>query len=372
MTEPDASPRRRAARLHGIVLLVLVGGSLLAPDTLDTWADTRDAGWARTAARAWAEPVGGVSRSLSLDAPLRFIEGRWEDLSDGGARPAAAPAVKPTDEAPATTGGATTSLPPSSSTGSSTTGSSTTGAPSTSEAPSTTGAPPTTRAPRTVDADEPLRILAVGDSLMLDLQYGMDRVLDPRADVTVEGRGALGFGFTVPHWDWDDHVLTDYDRLVADVRPDVVVVMIGANEFEGYAIEGEDLVPGSRRWREVLSERTDDAIAHWRADGAHVYWWTTPRMRDARFLTDDLNAVWIDAATAWGAGVTMIDSMAVLGDAEGAYREVLTDASGAEVPLRKDHGVHFHEVGADLLARQLEDRLVEDGWVVDGWVEPGS
>ncbi len=205
----------------------------------------------------------------------------------------------------------------------------------------------------------------MGDSLMLDLQYGLERVLDQRTDVRVEGRGALGFGFTVPHWDWDDDVLVDYDRLVADVAPDVVVVMIGANEFEGHAIEGEDLVPGGRQWREVLSVRADEAIAHWRAGGAHVYWWTTPRMRDARFLTDDLNAIWIEAADGWGAGVTVIESMAILGDVDGSYREVLRDETGVEVPLRKDHGVHFHEVGADLLARQLEDRLVRDGWVVN-------
>ena len=32
--------------------------------------------------------------------------------------------------------------------------------------------------------------------------------------------------------------------------------------------------------------------------------------------------------------------------------------------LRKEHGVHFHEVGADMLARQLEERLVADGWLI--------
>ena len=87
-------------------------------------------------------------------------------------------------------------------------------------------------------------------------------------------------------------------------------------------------------------------------------------MRDARFLTDDLNAVWERASKAWGAGVTVIDSMAVLGDAEGAYRETLVDRSGVEVPLRKGAGVHFHEVGADMLARQLEVRLMADGWLI--------
>ncbi len=319
MTEQVVSPRRRATRLVILLMLVLVGASLLAPDTVDTWADTRDAGWGRTVARAWADPVGDFSRRLLMDVPLRRVE-RLVDGERGGAVPGGL--ARPGPDAPSTT-----------------------------------------RAPRTADADRPLRILAVGDSLMLDLQYGMERDLDRRPDVVVEGRGALGFGFTVPYWDWGDDVLTDYDRLVAEVAPDVVVVMIGANEFEGHAIDGEDLTPGSPRWREVLADRAGEAIAHWRVGGAHVYWWATPRMRDARFLTDDLNAVWVGAAEAWGAGVTMIDSMAVLGDADGAYREVLSDGSGAEVALRKDHGVHFHEVGADLLARQLEARLVADGWL---------
>ena len=86
-------------------------------------------------------------------------------------------------------------------------------------------------------------------------------------------------------------------------------------------------------------------------------------MRDPRFLTDDLNTVWARASEGWGAGVTLIDSMGVLGDVDGAYRETMVDDSGMEVPLRKEHGVHFHEVGADMLARQLEAHLIADGWL---------
>ncbi len=324
MTEPSNAPRRRAARILGLVLLTLLGASLLAPDAVDSWADGSDPGWERSLARLWADPAGDLARRLALDVPLRELA----DLVDGSlsetSRSPGVPAVRPD-----------------------------------------AGAPPITAAPRAATSEGPLRILAVGDSLMVDLQYGMERELDPRSDVLVEGRGALGFGFTVPHWNWEGDVLIDYGRLVAEVSPDVVVVMIGANEFEEYAVNGEDLTPGTRRWREILFQRADEAIAHWRAGGAHVYWWTTPQMRDARFLTDDLNAIWTRAAEVWGAGVTMIDSMGVLGDDKGAYREALVDASGVEVALRKERGVHFHEVGADMLARQLETRLIADGWLAD-------
>ena len=59
----------------------------------------------------------------------------------------------------------------------------------------------------------------------------------------------------------------------------------------------------------------------------------------------------------------MIDSMRVLGDVDGAYRETMVGDSGMEIQLRKEHGVHFHEVGADMLARQLEAHLMADGWL---------
>jgi hypothetical protein len=212
-------------------------------------------------------------------------------------------------------------------------------------------------------AENPLRILGVGDSLMLDLQYGLERVLSPRADITVEGRGALGFGFVVPHWDWEEDVLPDYDGMIATIRPDVVVAMIGANEFQGYAIEGEDLAPGSARWRQVLAGRADEAIAHWIAGGARLYWWTTPAMADPEYLTKDLNEVWAEAVDAWTPWATTLESMAVLGDTNGEFQWDFTAEDGTIVALRKQHGVHFFEIGADLLARQLEERLVADGWL---------
>ncbi|HIM84549.1 MAG TPA: DUF459 domain-containing protein [Acidimicrobiia bacterium] len=390
MSRQRPRARGRAGRSFLVAVLVLVSGSLALPDSVDTWAATQPAGWRRSLVRTWADPVGDLGRRLRLDEPMAVMA----DLVDTDPtmvtlppaerpatvttrQPAASPTTTwPTVASPTTTGqpAVTTSGQPSvsPSTTPSTTAappeqpsamvaSTTIAATAPEPAPSTT---PPTPAFRTASPEEPLRVLAVGDSLMLDLQYGLERVLDPRPDVVVEGRGALGFGFTVPHWDWDDDVLADYADMVASFQPDVVVVMIGANEFQGYALEGEDLEPGSERWREVLLERADDAMSRWRAGGATVYWWTTPAMRGAGYLTDDLNGVWATTVDAWMEGAGMIDSMAILGGPDGAYRESIEDSDGSPIPLRKEHGVHFFEVGADLLAMQLEDRLVVDGWLV--------
>ena len=59
----------------------------------------------------------------------------------------------------------------------------------------------------------------------------------------------------------------------------------------------------------------------------------------------------------------MLDSMQVLGTSDGSYRDEIVNEDGSIVAIRKEHGVHFFEVGADLLAVQLEEQLVADGWL---------
>ena len=424
MGDPSRQSRRAATRLFLVAGLVLVGGSLLSPGVVEVWAETRSSGWHRSVARIWSEPVSELSQALHLGAGRRLAS----ELLEGDVKPVATlpPAIRPhqiadsralstttlasmaaaatttmasptTTVVPTTTGTPTTapisqttlvvgsvpkeavssttvpvtSVPvstvPATTPISSTTVPAATAAASTTIPSATTTVPQGLVAVRRATSAEPLRILGVGDSLMLDLQYGLERVLDPRADVTVEGRGALGFGFVVPFWDWEEDVLPDYDHMVATIRPDVVVAMIGANEFQGYAIAGEDLEPGSQRWREVLETRADEAISHWLAGGARLYWWTTPVMADSDYLTQDLNEVWASAVVSWEPWATTLNSMEVLGDEDGGFRWHLTMPDGSLLALRKEHGVHFHEVGADMLARQLEERLVVDGWLtLDG------
>ena len=373
------APRRQAVRILAVSLLVLLGGSLLAPDSVQTWADTQPDGWRRSLAAAWADPVGRLSRSLGVDRPLTAASDALDTDDRGLPVTTLPPATRPTttlivpttttpptsttSRPPPTTSGATTSSSEGpSSTVTTTTTTTTTSTPPPSVPPSP---PTTTLAPRVASPEEPLRILALGDSLMLDLQYGLARVLGARDDVLLTGKGALGFGFTVPHWDWDEDVLRDYDLSVAQARPEVILMMIGANEFEGHVVEGEALPAGSDRWREVLAERADEAVAHWLAGGGHVYWWTTPLMRDSRFsAVEDLNVVWEDTMGAWAPAGSVLDSMEVLGDGDGRYRDEIVNEDGSIVPLRKEHGVHFLEIGADLLAKQLEEQLLADGWLL--------
>ena len=364
-----------------VMCFFLIFASFLAPGVLDIWASTQKNDFRRDLAKEWSDSVGEISRNIKINEIREFseriIEGSLtEEMLEPLVKPVSTIKVESfavneevleekDEEVKITEGKSTpssiensTSLPPSS----------TTLSPATTSVATTTTfviSEPSIKAQRTGTAEDPLRILAVGDSLMLDLQYGLERILEPRPDVHIEGRGALGFGFTVPHWDWEDDVIPDYNLMVGKVRPDVVVAMIGANEFQGYAIEGEDLEPGSFRWSEILTERAHDAISHWIAGGAYLYWWTTPKMSDPSYLTDDLNSIWDSVVGDWYPKAEMVDSMKVLGDEEGEFRWNMKMLDGSIIPLRKEHGVHFFEVGADGLSRQFEEILERDGWIKD-------
>ena len=376
-----------------VMLFFLLSASFLAPDVVEIWASTQKNDWRRDLAQEWSEPVGELSRKAKIseirEKSKEIIE---SSNTESFLLPLSLPTVpstslllgdlsessKKTTTKPKATQANTQSsyqeIPVQSSLEEIVTDNeiivetTSTLLPSVSSTTSTTTSMPTgdsVAALRQATDEKPLKVLAVGDSLMLDFQYGLERIIEPRPDLEVEGRGALGFGFTVPHWDWEDDVIPDYNLMVGEVRPDVVTVMIGANEFQGYAIEGEDLEPGSRRWREVLTKRAHDAVSHWLADGAYLYWWTTPKMSDPSYLVDDLNSVWEEVVAAWAPRAKMVESMKVLGDEEGAFKWNIEMPDGSILPLRKEHGVHFFEVGADALSVQFEELLVEDGWLKD-------
>ncbi len=372
-----------------IMCFFLIFASFLAPGVLDIWASTQKNDFRRDLAKEWSDSVGEISRNIKINEIREFSERLIEgSLSEELLEPLVKPVltlnaesssmqqealdekdteVKETEEKSTQSSienstllspSSTILLPPSS-----TTLSTATTAVTATTTTTFVDSEPFIKARRKGTPEEPLRILAVGDSLMLDFQYGLERILEPRPDVKIEGRGALGFGFTVPHWDWEDDVIPDYNLMVGKVRPDVVVVMIGANEFQGYAIEGEDLESGSFRWSEVLTERAHDAISHWIAGGAYLYWYTTPKMSDPSYLTVDLNNIWDAVVSDWYPKAEMVDSMKVLGDEEGEFRWNMEMLDGSIIPLRKEHGVHFFEVGADGLSRQFEEILEKDGWL---------
>ena len=191
-----------------IMCFFLIFASFLAPGVLDIWASTQKNDFRRDLAKEWSDSVGEISRNIKINEIREFseriIEGSSsEEMLEPLVKPVLAPnaeslstkeelleekdiEVKTTEEksTPSSIENLTSLLPTST----------TFSTPTTAVAVNTTttfvDSEPFIKARRTGTIEDPLRILAVGDSLMLDFQYGLERILEARPDVNIEGRGA--------------------------------------------------------------------------------------------------------------------------------------------------------------------------------------
>jgi len=206
------------------------------------------------------------------------------------------------------------------------------------------------RAPKPPHAS-PLRMLVVGDSLSISLGEQMEHALAGAVGIDYTRDGTRSTGLTRPELlDWPARLR---ERVAGD-PPDVVVIMIGANDV--MPVEGPD---GSRvffdnpAWPEAYAAKARELVAICRAANPHVrvYWVGVPAMGEAELAK---GAIQVNAALssmcAATPGCRFIDTHAAFSDPDGRYsRHGRDGATGEHLTLRTADGVHMTEAGARLL-----------------------
>ena len=116
---------------------------------------------------------------------------------------------------------------------------------------------PFTGSARTLTAADPLRVLLVGDSVSYDAEPGIAAALRATGVAQVTARNVLGFGLTVDEpFDWR----TEWPKLVAETRPELVVAFFG----------GWDESFVTQHGAEAYGRRVDEAVAILTAEGARL------------------------------------------------------------------------------------------------------
>ena len=242
-------------------------------------------------------------------------------------------------------------------------GASTTSAATTSAAltrPFTTGAS-TTRA-STARRPAPARpVLEVGDSLGIDLGWGLtDELSGSRDRLVAVAVGDTGLA-EPSYYDWPAQLAVDL-RLY---HPGTVVVFLGANDVESFYSANRFLPFGSPGWAALYGKRVAKMMDEAVSAGAKVLWVGMPPMEGPSFSSDmaTLNAVYRTEALAHRPDVSYYASWRVLGGPQGQYRGALTGPGGEQVALRAPDGVHITRSGGDLLAKAVVTRLKRLGWL---------
>jgi len=354
----------RPRSLRSVLIATFVGlglSALLNVHSLQESAGLLEHGPRRDLAVGAVTPLAMLSAALRLDRPHAALSAAATRLSDGAV--ATSMALAYADIAPSEPAPVEREEPPA--------------APSdeppadTTEAglgEQSTGLPDRER--RAISTQAPLRVWALGDSLLTLPAFDLQQRLYQSGLAWAEHDSRHSTGLARPdNFDWPGEV---EERLQTGI-PDVVVFMFGANDgtsmvvdqpYKFLPLEEEHWASADGEWAAEYAARVGRLMDRMGRAEAEVIWIGIPPVRDpvrARHCAV-LNAVF-EAEAASRPDVTFIDTRGMFSgeDVEGTYASTLTDETGERVQVRNPDGVHLNEVGAAMLSEHLYT-LIDDAW----------
>jgi lysophospholipase L1-like esterase len=330
---PQVRPDRRrpapAGKVLASMLVCFLVWSLLDARELRRSAEASSIGARRTAALAVLGPLFVVSRWTGMDTVGGWVSralGRNPDDAPGGEL-----AVPPV----------ATGAPPARIVGSARRG---------VRLPTAGGIREYTLLPvRTPTRGNPERILVIGDSFAIGLGLGVTRSLG-NGPFKVVRQGRESTGLSRPdYFDWMSQMRVDVQRY----RPDIIVAMLGGNDFQDLVVPGHGSVRRFEvtQWNALYRQRVSRLMALATSGGARLVWVGLPPSRSPVLPdagVERMNAIY-QAESTYHPGVVYLDSWQLFARGGGYAAYIRLGKSHHLTQVREGDGVHFTVVGYDHL-----------------------
>ncbi|KAF5029681.1 hypothetical protein DSECCO2_646060 [anaerobic digester metagenome] len=206
----------------------------------------------------------------------------------------------------------------------------------------------------------PRKLLVVGDSLAIGLSLSLRRSMAEFENVQLIEEGKVSSGLANPkYYDWGKALRVFLDKY----KPDVVVIMMGANDAKYINVNEKPRPPGStnKTWPEVFSMRVEDFLEALQQRGIRNYWIGLPIMGDPSYAkqAEVMNDI---VKTECGRFATsrFLDTWSLLTDAQGNYSTFLPNDKGVKIKVRANDKVHFTVAGGDILAQSFLATLAKE------------
>jgi uncharacterized protein len=187
-------------------------------------------------------------------------------------------------------------------------------------------------------AKRPLVILDVGDSIGEDLGYGLDEVIGSSRLVRLELAAQESTGLVdEDYFNWPAHLAAD----IQAYHPRLVVVMLGANDWNGLLQNGVGYQAGSAPWRRVYAQRVAQMMSEATSSGARVLWVGMPIMQSPSFSADMevVNAIF-EKEAALHPGVVYVPTWRLFSTRSGHFLTYISGPQGL-VQVRASDGIHI-------------------------------
>ena len=208
-------------------------------------------------------------------------------------------------------------------------------------------------APRIPGPEDPLEMYVGGDSISRDLGEGLARVT-PASVVRIDLDPRPATGLSRPDFfDWSQHLA----GVLTESRPDVIVVLFGANDFQNVEHEGQILDRFGEEWLDLYRQRVDRIMTLVSQPDTQTIWVGQPPVRETRLSggLERMNTVYAEVATRHPQ-ITYLDTWALFSDDEGGYVDEIDG-----VRLRREDGVHLTVDGGNRLAEAVWD-MIAPAW----------
>jgi lysophospholipase L1-like esterase len=212
---------------------------------------------------------------------------------------------------------------------------------------STTNASTTTIGKPTVSAMGRCTVLEIGDSLGNDIGWGLARQLGHDRQVRLVQADKSSSGLLTPwfyNWPQKEKVL------LAQYKPQLVVITFGANDEQNLRVNGHVLAFGSAPWVTAYTQIVTKIASAATKSGAYVLWVGMPIMQPNGYRQGMglINSVFAKVATTTP-GMAFLPTWDLFANARGQFEDAARVNNIPSV-LREADGIHFSYVGENVIA----------------------
>ncbi|GAB4359866.1 MAG: DUF459 domain-containing protein [Oricola sp.] len=222
-------------------------------------------------------------------------------------------------------------------------------------APRSSAAPaPAPKVEQVEKAENAQVILVVGDFTASGLAQGLEEAFAEVPTIRIESRANGSSGFVRDDfYDWPASI----GPIIEEVKPALVVMMIGSNDRQSMRVDGTTQNVRSEAWDKEYVARINRFAKAVRGSGVPLIWVGGPPFRFKSMSTDILafNEFYRNAAEAVGG--SFVDIWDGFVDQDGAFVLSGSDINGQTVRLRNSDGISFTKAGKRKLAFYVEREI---------------
>ncbi|MGF9563330.1 DUF459 domain-containing protein [Neorhizobium sp. JUb45] len=195
------------------------------------------------------------------------------------------------------------------------------------------------------------KVLVVGDFLAGRLAGGLEAAFAENPGVVVVDHAETASGLVrQDHYDWPQAL----PELIANEKPALVVVMIGANDRQQIDSSDQREKFRTERWFEIYKQRVQEFGQIARDHDLPLLWVGLPAFQSASMTADAVTLNSIFRTQAEEIGGEFVDIWDGFVDEDGKFIVTGSDVNGQQVRLRSADGINMTEAGRRKLAFYVE------------------